>query len=58
MMTTRTKPSTTLPADTRPTPHAPVADERGPTLLTEAELASVAAAGSKRGASLGAGVNA
>jgi hypothetical protein len=52
----RTQFSKMFPTDA-PVPRAPAAvEERGPVVLTEAELAHVAAAGSKPGVSSGSGV--
>jgi hypothetical protein len=52
----RTQSSKMFPTDA-PAPRAPAAvEERGPVVLTEAELAHVAAAGSKPGASPGVGI--
>jgi hypothetical protein len=51
-----TQSSKMFPTDA-PVPRAPTAvEERGPAVLTEAELEHVAAAGSKPGVSSGSGV--
>jgi hypothetical protein len=53
----RTQSSNTFPTGAQSAPRAPAAaDERGPVVMTEAELTRVAAGGSKPGVASASGV--